>query len=161
MTARWTAAVWESCSLVVSELGSSGTSEDSFTVRSVAAAGSSRSDPPSPASGCSNFEYEPGFFTRPDRSDLTVLEVSDVDWTNFGYVASRAFPVGPHARCLAGAAVTRGQFVTSDATSRAVPVTLAAAGATYIQVLGEALESAAGAGEFFACKILLCPAIIA
>ena len=68
---------------------------------------------------------------------------------------------GGVARCLAGAAVTRGQFVTSDATSRAVPVTLAAAGATYIQVLGEALESAAGAGEFFACKILLCPAIIA
>lgn len=68
---------------------------------------------------------------------------------------------GGIARVKIGAAVTRNDYVTSDVSGRAVTATLAAAGATYIQLLGQALETASNANEFIAVKITLCPAIIA
>lgn len=68
---------------------------------------------------------------------------------------------GGIARMKAGAAITRGNWITSDATGRGIPATLAAAGATYIELVGQAIESTDAADTFFACKVLLTPAIIA
>lgn len=68
---------------------------------------------------------------------------------------------GGIARVKAGAAVARDAFVTSDSTGRAVTATLVASGATYIQLLGQALEACDNANEFIAVKITLAPAIIA
>lgn len=66
---------------------------------------------------------------------------------------------GGVARVKCGAAVTRDAYVTSDASGRAVTVALVAAGATYIQLLGQMLETVANANEFGAVKITLAPAI--
>jgi hypothetical protein len=51
-------------------------------------------------------------------------------------------------RVLAGAAVTKGDRVTSDNTARAVTVTKATAGAIPVQVLGIAETDATAAGQF-------------
>lgn len=69
--------------------------------------------------------------------------------------------MGGVERVVIGAAVTRGDYLTSDASGRAIPITLNPAGATYIAQLGQAMESGAVAGEYVAVKINVCPVIIA
>lgn len=66
---------------------------------------------------------------------------------------------GGIARVKVGAAVTRDAYLTSDASGRAIPLALVAGGATYVQLLGQALEPAANANEFIAARITLAPAI--
>lgn len=52
------------------------------------------------------------------------------------------YGIGDVAPALAGAAVTRGQYLTVDSTSRVI----AASTSTNQSIVGEALESASGAG---------------
>lgn len=75
--------------------------------------------------------------------------------------ASADIAQGGVERVKTGAAITRGDWLTSDSTGRAIPLTLAAAGATYVACLGQAMESTGGADQYVAVKLNIHPVIIA
>jgi hypothetical protein len=56
------------------------------------------------------------------------------------------------AKCQAGAAIAKGDFVKTDATGRVITQTAEAAG-TQVFVLGQALEAAGAAGDMIAVHI--------
>lgn len=86
--------------------------------------------------------------TNATVAELLVVIQEDLDVIRLGFgkaiIDCRILGI---ARVQVGAAVTAGNFVTNDATARAIAVTKAIAGAVPTQVLGFALSGAAAAGQ--------------
>lgn len=61
---------------------------------------------------------------------------------------------GGEAVVLTGGAITRGNFVTSDASGRAVVATPAAGGGTLKRVIGIAKETASASGQTLTIQVL-------
>ncbi len=66
---------------------------------------------------------------------------------------SQSYQMGGKAAVLSGAAITAGQILTADATSRAVPLTASASSTA--RILGIAMTAASGAGEWVEVELQL------
>ena len=79
----------------------------------------------------------------------------NLESVNSGEAAS--IVMGGIVPMLAGAAIARNSYVTTDSQGRAVAFTPNFAGATPVQCLGYTLDECANANETVSVKLLLCP----